>query len=112
MSGIRKRNAITLMLGALSAVVFGGLYGLIAGNAPATQTASSAEVVTAPRSAPQVVAIAVDDDEDDKSGEEDDDESEDETAVATTPEPTVAATPAPTTATTTTTTTHTRTRGS
>ena len=109
-SGSQRRNRITVALGAMSAVAFSGMYGLIASNAPATTTAATPEVLTissasqttavaTPTPAPQVAAVVTTDSEDG------------ETALAATAGPTAAPNAAATTAVTTIT-THAQTRGS
>lgn len=106
-SSTQRRNRITLALGAISTLAFGGMYGLIASNASVTTTGAAPEVLALSNATttiatatpvPQVASAS-------------DDESDDDAAVAK-PVPTAAPTVAPTSAATTTTTTHAQTRGS
>lgn len=84
-----RRNKITATLGALSALAFTGLYGLIAGRTPATDTSISdlsaatgnvldaSAALAAPTAAPQAAAYHDDDDDDDDHDDDDHDEYDD-----------------------------------
>lgn len=83
-----RRNKITATLGALSALAFTGVYGLIAGRAPANDTSISdlsaatgnvldaSAALAAPTAAPQAAAYHDDDDDDDDHDDDDDDHDE------------------------------------
>jgi hypothetical protein len=111
----RKRNRITLALGAFSMLTFGSLYGMIASNAAVDQ---STAVVASVNGTSQTTALVLTDlttaiTAAPTPAPASSDSSATTTKVAATPVPTAAPTPVPTAAPTqAATTTHTTSRGS